>query len=108
VWLSSPAGERLGECWFGPLFGSDTDWYVYDVVLAEEHRGHGLGREAMEAVAAACRRAGAGRLGLTVERHNTPAIAAYRAAGFATTREDATSADMWRTLAPPPTPQRGS
>lgn len=98
VWVCSPTGERLGECWFGPLFGSQTDWYVFDVEIDEAHRGHGLGQAAMAAVAAACRSAGAGRLGLSVASDNARAIAAYRAVGFVTTRQDATSADMWLNL----------
>lgn len=99
VWICSPSGERLGECWFGPLLGSDVDHYVFDIELDEAHRGHGIGRAAMAAVAAACRSAGARRLGLSVAGDNARAIAAYRAVGFVITRQDATSADMWLDLA---------
>lgn len=98
VWILSTAGERFGECWFGPLFGSDTDWYVFDIEVDETHRGRGLGQAAMAAVAAVCRTVGASRLGLTVAIDNARAIAAYRAVGFATTRQDATSGEMWLDL----------
>jgi ribosomal protein S18 acetylase RimI-like enzyme len=95
VWICSPAGERVGECWFGPLFASDTDWYVFDIELDEAHRGRGLGQAAMAAVADVCRTMGASRLGLSVAADNERAIAAYRAVGFVATRQDATSAEMW-------------
>jgi ribosomal protein S18 acetylase RimI-like enzyme len=95
VWICSPAGERVGECWFGPLFGSDTDWYVFDIELDEAHRGRGLGQAAMAAIADVCRTMGASRLGLSVAADNERAIAAYRAVGFVATRQDETSAEMW-------------
>src|SRR5690606_17684186 len=38
VWIGTPAGERIGETWFGPLYGSATDWYVFDIELDETHR----------------------------------------------------------------------
>jgi ribosomal protein S18 acetylase RimI-like enzyme len=98
VWICSPTGERFGECWFGPLFGSDTDYYVFDIELDEAHRGRGLGQDTMVAVAAVCRSRGAGRLGLSVASDNARAMAAYRAVGFVITRQDATSADMWLDL----------
>jgi ribosomal protein S18 acetylase RimI-like enzyme len=95
VWICSPDGERLGECWFGPLFASETDWYVFDIELDEAHRGRGFGQAAMAAVADACRTMGVSRLGLSVAADNERAMAAYRAVGFVTTSQEATSAEMW-------------
>jgi len=98
VRIESTDGERLGECWFGPLYGSGDDWYVFDIELDEGRRGRGLGRQAMRAVADECRAAGARRLGLSVATGNTRARAACDAVGFRVAREDATSAEMWLDL----------
>lgn len=94
-WLPRRLDALGGKCWFGPLFGSDTDWYVFDIELDETHRGRGIGQSAMTAVAALCETMGASRLGLTVAAGNERAMAAYRAVGFVAKRQDATSAEMW-------------
>lgn len=98
VWIGGGDGRRIGECWFGPLAGSETDWYVFDIELAEGHRGRGYGRAAVQAVVERCRRAGARRVGLTVARDNAPALAAYRAAGFVVGREAGDSLELWQDL----------
>lgn len=98
AWICDADGERVGECWYGPLEGSEADWYVFDIELAEEHRGRGHGRAAVARLLDACADAGARRVGLTVAVDNAPALAAYRAAGFVEARRDGSSLEMWRDL----------
>lgn len=98
AWICAADGERIGECWFGPLEASETDWYVFDIELAEQHRGRGHGKTALAAIAESCRRAGARRLGLTVALDNERAFSAYRSLGFVVTKQDASSAEMWLQL----------
>lgn len=56
--------------------------FVDELLIAESHRGRGLGREALEVAEAYCREAGVNALHLEVERHRDTALALYRRRGF--------------------------
>jgi len=55
---------------------------IWNIALAEEHRGRGLGRAAIGAVADRCMRAGASRLTVGTSDCSLGTIAFYRKAGF--------------------------
>ena len=56
--------------------------FVDELLIAESHRGRGLGREALELAETYCREAGVNALHLEVERHREPALELYRRRGF--------------------------
>lgn len=56
--------------------------FVDELLIAESHRGRGLGREALELAEAYCREAGVNALHLEVERHREQALELYRRRGF--------------------------
>jgi ribosomal protein S18 acetylase RimI-like enzyme len=58
--------------------------YIFDFVIAPEHRGKGFGKESLQALEAAVRDLGARRIGLHVMGWNTGARALYEKAGFTT------------------------
>lgn len=57
--------------------------FVDELLIAESHRGRGLGLEALEVAEAYCREAGVNALHLEVERHRDDALELYRRSGFA-------------------------
>ncbi len=57
--------------------------FVDELLIAESHRGRGLGREALEVAEAYCREAGVNALHLEVEGHRENALELYRRFGFA-------------------------
>lgn len=58
------------------------DAFIDELFIAEEHRGQGLGREAIEIAEAWCRELGVNALHLEVERHREKAQKLYRLVGF--------------------------
>jgi diamine N-acetyltransferase len=56
--------------------------FVDELLIAESHRGRGLGREALEIAEAYCRKAGVNALHLEVEGHRENALELYRRRGF--------------------------
>jgi GNAT superfamily N-acetyltransferase len=62
---------------YGGLRGFIDDFYV-----ASQYRKRGLGGAALAEVKAACRRRGVRALLVDTERHNEPALSAYRRVGF--------------------------
>ncbi|MGW2183470.1 GNAT family N-acetyltransferase [Streptomyces sp. NPDC001732] len=60
--------------------------YVFDVEVAEEHRGHGHGRALMQQAERLVLAAGPRRLGLHVFAANTPALRLYDSLGYRTDR----------------------
>ncbi|MEU8778253.1 GNAT family N-acetyltransferase [Streptomyces sp. NPDC048606] len=73
------SGVPVGHVWTGPR-GEDA--YVYDVAVAEEHRGRGHGRALMLLAEGVALAAGRRRLGLHVFAGNTPALRLYEALGY--------------------------
>lgn len=57
--------------------------FVDELLIAETHRGRGLGREALGVAEAYCREAGVNALHLEVEKHRDNAQALYGRWGFA-------------------------
>ncbi|MEV6316889.1 GNAT family N-acetyltransferase [Streptomyces sp. NPDC051776] len=84
----SHAGEDVGTLWvsLADRLPADIDAFVFEVEVAERHRGNGHGRALMLAAEQECRTAGADRLGLNVFAGNTPALGLYESLGYATTR----------------------
>ncbi|MGP3999681.1 GNAT family N-acetyltransferase [Streptomyces sp. 8N706] len=83
----SHRGGDVGTLWIS-LGGlpDGLDAYVFDVEVAEEHRGRGHGRSLMLLAERECRTAGADRLGLNVFLDNTPALRLYESLGYEPTR----------------------
>jgi GNAT superfamily N-acetyltransferase len=57
--------------------------FLDELLIAESHRGRGLGREALEVAETYCLEAGVNALHLEVERHRENALELYRRRGFA-------------------------
>ncbi len=78
-------GRTVGSLWLGPAPEAEAeglDW-VYFVEIDEEHRGRGLGREAMLAAEADAAANGAKELGLNVFGPNAVARSLYASLGYA-------------------------
>ncbi|WP_307127992.1 GNAT family N-acetyltransferase [Streptomyces sp. B1I3] len=82
------ADETLGHLWVArhETPGGDEIGYVFDVEVAEGHRGHGYGRALMHLAEDLTLGAGLTRLGLHVFASNTPALRLYESLGYETTR----------------------
>lgn len=81
----SADGEPVGRAWIGldhPRGAPDMA-FLYDIEVAEQRRGRGLGRALLEAVEDAVMDAGVHSLELNVFGHNRPAVALYDSAGYA-------------------------
>lgn len=76
-----PAGYAVLTLGFSMEFGG-RDGFLDDLFVREPARGHGLGREAMEAVFNESRRRGVLALHLEVDRDNVRAKHLYRKFGF--------------------------
>jgi ribosomal protein S18 acetylase RimI-like enzyme len=64
------------------LVREDDEVEIWNIALSEEHRGCGLGRAAIEAIAERCRREGVSRLTVGTSDCSLGTIAFYRKAGF--------------------------
>ncbi|MCX5128980.1 GNAT family N-acetyltransferase [Streptomyces sp. NBC_00193] len=76
------AGVRVGTVWVAPNGGGS---YVYDVAVAEEHRGRGHGRDLMLLAEGTALAAGHRVLALHVFTDNVPALRLYESLGYRTT-----------------------
>ena len=79
-------GEPQGVCqlrfrW--SVWTSSHDAWLEDLFVRERARGFGLGRALLEAAAEHARARGCARIELDVDEANAPALALYRAGGFA-------------------------
>lgn len=76
-------GEPVGVLWFGvrPEWGKPCVW-LYDIRLDPQHRGRGLGRQAMALLEREAQRLGVHSIGLHVFGHNTTARALYAKLGY--------------------------
>jgi len=78
--------QVVGYLWIGPdLAGTQASWWVWDIVINPEHRGHGLGRETMLLAETYARAHGGHSIGLNVFGHNTRARRLYETLGYDTT-----------------------
>jgi ribosomal protein S18 acetylase RimI-like enzyme len=85
VWLFEIGGEAAGYVVLTMGYSmqySGLDAFVDDLFVRAAYRRHGLGREAMDAVVAECRRRGVQAIHLEVDRRNLAAIELYRQFGF--------------------------
>ncbi|MFZ3496401.1 GNAT family N-acetyltransferase [Streptomyces sp. 5.8] len=76
------AGVPVGTVWVAPNRG---DSYVYDVAVAEEHRGRGHGRDLMLLAERTALAAGHRVLALHVFSDNVPAVRLYESLGYRAT-----------------------
>jgi ribosomal protein S18 acetylase RimI-like enzyme len=78
--------EVVGVLWVGVVDPvRPAEWWVFDIEIAEEHRGHGYGRAAMLLAERVAAEHGATKLGLNVFGHNTVARGLYDSLGYEVT-----------------------
>lgn len=85
LWVARDGDEVVGYVAVALGFSFEyrgREAFVDELLIAESHRGRGLGREALEVAEAYCRDAGVNALHLEVERHREHAIELYRRRGF--------------------------
>ena len=88
LWTARVGDEPVGIGWIEVReHPSGTSAYVFDVEVAEQHRGRGLGRALMEALHDAARELGATSISLNVFGQNTTAIRLYDSLGYAVTSQ---------------------
>jgi GNAT superfamily N-acetyltransferase len=83
VFIVEVDGEAVGELWLAERddLGRRT-LFVYDVHVADAHRGSGYGKAAMLLAEEEARRRGIGRLALNVFGRNTVARRLYQSLGY--------------------------
>ncbi len=79
-------GGPVGRAWFAgrEVQGRDVLW-IYDIEVAQDLRGRGLGREIMQLLESEARAAGHDRIELNVFGGNEAALRLYGSLGFAET-----------------------
>jgi GNAT superfamily N-acetyltransferase len=83
-------GEALGYALFFPTFSSflaSTGVWLEDLFVRKEHRGEGVGKALLSAVAACVRDCGGARLEWAALDWNEPALGFYRKIGATTMNE---------------------
>ncbi|KIF00342.1 acetyltransferase [Streptomyces sp. RSD-27] len=80
------AGTPVGHLWLAPAGEAGAGAYVYDVAVAEEHRGRGHGRDLMLLAERTAIAQGHRVLALHVFAGNVPALRLYESLGYRTTR----------------------
>ena len=73
--------ETVGVVW---LAQRDTEWFVYNLEIAEGFRGRGLGRQALQAAERLARESGGTTIGLSVFGFNDVAQRLYASEGYQT------------------------
>ena len=76
------SSQHIGYLWLGPAGTDPERWWIWDVVIDEEFRGRGYGREAMFLAEMLARRHGASTIGLNVFGHNHVARTLYSSLGY--------------------------
>ena len=77
------SGTAVGYLWIGPdTSGDDGSWWIWDVLVDAEHRGRGLGRQAMLLGEEYARAQGAHTIGLNVFAFNASARRLYESLGY--------------------------
>jgi len=94
-------GREVGRLWFGPAPESPGDWYLFEIDIDEEERGHGIGRAALQEVISELDRATVDRLGLNVFENNSAALALYESLGFKASTDSTGGREMWLELRAP-------
>ena len=75
-------GEAIGLAWARILEGEPDVAHLFQVWVAPEHRGCGVGQRLLDAVLAWARASGVRAVALDVTRGDTPAVRLYTRAGF--------------------------
>ncbi len=75
--------QPVGSLWIGPEpIDRSGSWWVFDITIDEQHRGRGLGKEAMLLAEREARSNGATKLGLNVFGNNTVVRHLYETLGY--------------------------
>ena len=85
LWIAEDKGTIVGYVAVALGFSFEyrgREAFVDELLIAQTHRGRGLGREALEVAEAYCRDAEVNALHLEVERHRENALELYRRRGF--------------------------
>ncbi|MFD8146989.1 GNAT family N-acetyltransferase [Streptomyces sp. NPDC059708] len=82
------AGTVVGHVWLAPRGEGGAGAYVYDVAVAEEHRGRGHGRDLMLLAERTAIERGHRVIALHVFAGNVPALRLYESLGYRTTDVD--------------------
>jgi GNAT superfamily N-acetyltransferase len=85
LWVAQDKGKVIGYVAVALGFSFEyrgREAFVDELLIAESHRGQGLGREALELAEEYCKEAGVNALHLEVERHRETALELYRRRGF--------------------------
>jgi ribosomal protein S18 acetylase RimI-like enzyme len=77
--------QTIGYLWIGFAGSDPRRWWVWDVMIDEQFRGLGYGRQAMELAETLARNEGALTIGLNVLGHNGVARALYTSLGYTET-----------------------
>jgi ribosomal protein S18 acetylase RimI-like enzyme len=92
--------QTIGYLWIGVAGTDPGRWWVWDIMIDDEFRGRGHGREAMLLAEELARREGASTIGLNVFGHNQVARSLYSSLGFRETavqmRKDLSSVTVER------------
>ncbi|MEU9102669.1 GNAT family N-acetyltransferase [Streptomyces sp. NPDC048361] len=84
--LLEDRGSEVGTLWVSRAPAPDEGAYVYDVHVAEEHRGRGHGRSLLLLAERVALADGMDSIALHVFAANTPALRLYESLGYRTTR----------------------
>jgi diamine N-acetyltransferase len=85
AWLILDNGQHVGYVILTVSFSFEyrgCDAYIDELYIAEEHRGRGIGRRAMDFVELAARDLGVNAMHLEVSPSNAAALELYRRAGY--------------------------
>jgi ribosomal protein S18 acetylase RimI-like enzyme len=87
VYAVTVTGEHVGVLWLSAGPADDpANWWILDIVVFEQFRGHGHGRRAMLLAEAEAARLGAVKLTLNVFARNTAARALYASLAYEPTK----------------------
>jgi len=79
---AQPGAVPVGILWFAR---KHNEAYLYEIMIAEEFRGRGYGRQAMHLLEAAVTQLGLAAIALHVFGHNQRALGLYQSLGYETT-----------------------